>query len=543
MRSRLNFVLIGALTAVSGCADGGADLVSPENLQGPSYAVVANAPGDDTEAIRSAINNAAASGGLVYFPALPNGEEYIVTSTIGVPSGTTLYGDGPTLSKIRVDHEGEAFQNSRGSDIALKHLGFRSTGSDPSQWALGTYSSHNITVENVHATGLGILYSGTAAPTAPISDSDYSTNVSVLNSTGTGKCLTDFSNCPSTNDNSGIVIAYTKHTRVTGNTFRYYTSGIQWHGGGYANYDPSGASHPRQVFDLWIEDNEVYDVYHGIWGSRGDSVIVHENTVARCLDVCLDAELSRNVRFTRNTARDAGNGVLAVFFWSEGIRFGYNTVSQTGNWNGSLLFTNNTDSSPNGVSVWVHNNEFRWDKPSGYGKVEKAPTAFFGFSNNTLVNTVINFVIPDWQGGYTAWHGGVQITGNTLYFDRYLGGSVPAIRAGMTTGHNDAAATPVNANWDLDIGGNDIRSTTLQNGYGIHVLQPSTSSKVESWIYWNKVRNFSTSIHVQQTSVWNSGWGGYAPYFLISENGLSRGISQSGSVSVTKSGNYVIPDF
>ncbi|HMS52401.1 MAG TPA: glycosyl hydrolase family 28-related protein, partial [Chitinophagales bacterium] len=89
----------------------GAFPVPPTTLNVTAYGAVGNGIADDTPAIQAAINALGGNAGYVY---LPQGI-YRITTTLNLPSGCILRGDGDPLTKLRFD-----FANSGTNGIVMQ---------------------------------------------------------------------------------------------------------------------------------------------------------------------------------------------------------------------------------------------------------------------------------------------------------------------------------------------------------------------------------------------------------------------------------------
>lgn len=493
-------------TAVNQCPrpyNGGARAAS---VAVASYGAVANDGGDDTCAIQNAVD----AGSSVYFPT----GDYNVSATIQLPSGTRMYGDGAASRIVSVAGV-DVFASLGNSwafvdNVTVENLGFHSA--DGGGYALHARTSRYVTFRGNTTTNIGLIHVGThlpinvwdgtpdpAATAGLTSESQLSYWITVTNNTGQG----NFHN-GGVGMSGAILLQYLKEATVDNNTLDNYQHGIQWWGG---DANPSrGGSHgnPRWARNLTIQYNHVYNSNAGIWGSMGQDVLVFRNYVENCEDVCLDAEGDVNTRFQENHGRNAGHAVADVFHHATNVVWAWNDLRQDGS-KGTLLFhTHNDTQDPGQISIIAHNNILRWTAGAGVGTAGKESAKFVEFSNNTLENTVID-MRPNNSGG-------LQLRGNSLTFDRSTGGAA-AIAAGNNYGPWGAPATPVNAGWELEIGGNSISSSASQGwATGIFVQQPAGGA-IDTWIYGNTIRDFYPSVGYSRS--------GTDKYFLIEGNNHS----------------------
>ena len=71
------------------------------NVKAPAYGAVGDGSGDDTSAVQAALTAAGnVGGGIVFFPE----GTYRTTSALTVPAGVSLWGPGPNVTNIGIDH-------------------------------------------------------------------------------------------------------------------------------------------------------------------------------------------------------------------------------------------------------------------------------------------------------------------------------------------------------------------------------------------------------------------------------------------------------
>jgi hypothetical protein len=223
----------------------------------------------------------------------------------------------------------------------------------------------------------------------------------------------------------------------------------------------------------------------------GQDVTVIRNYVEFCADICLDAEGDVNTLFQENHARNAGHAVADVYHYATNVRFAWNDLRQDGTRGNIVFHTHNDTGDPGQISIYAYNNVLRFTDTTGVGYAMKEAANYLLFSNNTLENTVIYMVLGN--------SGGTYMTGNQLTFTRSTGGTA-AIHTGSSYGYDGQPATPVNAHWELEVGGNHISSTVPQGATtpGILVSQLGGQYQIDSWIHHNTIRDFQPSIKIER---------------------------------------------
>jgi hypothetical protein len=175
----------------------------------------------------------------------------------------------------------------------------------------------------------------------------------------------------------GVSVGWVKGVRVITNIVQGYAHGINWWGGDANPARGGNPSNPRWAIDLQIENNTVIKSGGGgIWGSMGQQVAARWNYVDGCGDVCLDAEGSNEVLFENNNAANAANGVLAVFFNSQDVRFVNNRCIQNGSvnptWSSFLRQCNPTlVGAASRINVTIAHNSFIYSNYTGLGSLGK----------------------------------------------------------------------------------------------------------------------------------------------------------------------------
>lgn len=538
---------VAAAAAAAILAAACSDVSGPDpRMEVPEGAAGSKAPGSTTHFTlahcagdcRTALQNAVNANEVVTLSA----DSFPLNGTVTLPARTKIVGAGAGSTRIAQlaaggSNPGSSLEDRRyifvasGNatepvrDIHVEGITFYGTGVFE-QAALRVEKGDSVVFQNNDARAIGLVQTATYfdanAYPGSMAAHHRTTRVHVKNNTGRGT--------GNTGGLWGIELSYTNGAVVTDNRVAQYRIGIQWWGG---EADPTKGNFTsnRWVQNLTIDRNRVDTTEAGIWGTNADYVRVGSNTVRDCLDVCLDAEGSNDVAFTGNWVYNAGEGALAVFFHSSNIRFAWNEVHQDGRyaqaatgtkvWN--VLFKwQGAHGSAAGKSVYIHNNWLYYDGATGVGQVWKESTEHFQFANNTLKNTVVSASPLD--GGH------LEITGNTMTFDRAITSHRAALEAGSS--HTNAGVI-----YNVHISGNDISSTVTQHDVtGIFARQYYGGGAIETYMDRNVVRNFPRSIHVFND--------GYAHRYWVTNSQTTGTVDtqQTNSVwpVVTYSGNTTI---
>lgn len=463
----------GLLTAPETGPSRNAAKVEFANVTAPEYGAIPGDGVDDSGAIEKAVRSAR----TVYIPA----GEYTVSQIITVPSKTRIYGDGAVSRLTQTVANFPVFQvlgyGPHADSITVESLGFRGTGHEEA--ALRVVNGRHIKFRNNEVQRMSMFVS--TATTATFEG--LSSDIEVSDNTGVGPSGVQ----------AGVSITNSRSVTVFRNKVRDYANGIQWWGG---DSDPANGAAPAEAFkpvrDLYISSNTVLNSGHpsipgsgaGIWGSMGENIRVFGNYVENCLDVCLDAEGSRNVQFVENQASNAANAVLAVFFKSDNIAFTGNIVRQgngpAGYTGQVLFFTRNPQQEPDGINIRVENNRFEYVGASGAGEVWKEASHEFTFENNVLQNTVVSMLGNNSRN--------TRVRNNRITLTRETQGK-DAIAVGSNHGHGA---------FEAEVTGNVVESAVMQRPgvRGIFVRQWLPYAAVRSTIAGNRVRGFDNAVAV-----------------------------------------------
>lgn len=133
-----------------------------------------------------------------------------------------------------------------------------------------------------------------------------------------------------------INIVTSNYVNITGCSVDGAQHGIQWWGDESKGW----------CKQIEINKNLVRNVKGGgIWGSKGESVSITNNSVSTCGDVGIDFESSKNSQASNNIVRNCKNYGLAVFFASKNITFFKNKIYQDTNFGHGIGLTGEGKSS------------------------------------------------------------------------------------------------------------------------------------------------------------------------------------------------------
>lgn len=420
---------------------------------------------DDGFALDSAM--AAAADVYVPSPCVLN-----VRHQVRVPSNTYLHGDGyESRVRMSIPDSGRIIFIYGVRDVTVRGLHVLRDRGTPDRWndhfAFGTFGARNVEISGnwVSSTGgvivdksdsvrvLGNNLEGLGAVPRP-STSDYISWAGVL--------------INGTNE-PGAIVQYARNVVVSGNHINNYHDGIEWYGGQVdpdsTGYDPERR---KAVENVLIEHDTVGNVASGIWGAGGRDIVVRDNLVENCGDVCLDAEGSHNVRFTRNRAKYAGYAVLASYFYSSQIVFENNYALQDGvghglqpstddrPWRRLFAHTGHLE-APDSISVFLQGDTLEYVSATGgneAGLLTKTSSRLFRMSDSRLLNTVVDMFFRQ-DSIRENNQGTVEILNNYMRFTKAIARPAIDVGANHTGPGNDPQGT-------VTVSGNTIVSTVTQ---------------------------------------------------------------------------------
>ncbi len=348
-------------------------------------------PSDQTAALQALIDRATAAGGTgeVLLPA--SGTDLHINAALNLSrGGVRVVGPRAGITRIVQLNASQPVFVAAGrrdsnnhtvfcKDIVIANLHFGCNACHAGA-VLFASAVANVALENNTVEDLGLLTMGTpypvnswdkthdpAATAGLVSSSQLSQNITVrgnlLRGNGSGAI--------------GVSVSWADGVRVTNNVVRGYAHGVNWWGGDANPSRGGNPANPRWARNVDIENNTVtQSAGGGIWGSMGQNVIARWNHVDGCGDVCLDAEGSNQVTFEYNNAANSANGVLAVFFNSQDVRFIRNTCVQNGRmnpaWSSFLRQCNPTlVGAASRINVTIAHNRFVYSNHSGFGVLGK----------------------------------------------------------------------------------------------------------------------------------------------------------------------------
>lgn len=439
---------------------------------------------DDTEAFRRA-----ARGGARAI-LIPCGT-YQLSGEIELASRTRIYGEScrPTVVQSKLSAPVFAIKGTKTAfvdSVIIEGLSFR--GIRKGQTVVLATAVRHLIVRNNVLSGIGLLTIGTPynpnrwdktrdpnATAGLVREAQLSSHILVTHNVGNAHQPVG------ARDLVGVNLSYAADAAVAVNRLANYSSGVMWWGGD-ANPERGGSleyNNPRWARRILIAENEVFDADAGaIWGSMGQDILVANNRVGRCEDVCLDAEGSFRVLFTGNRAENAKNAVLAVFFFSRDIRFTHNTVIQDGSMGRVLFRSWNVSQHPGQIDIILRENAFTYTGPAGVGLIEKESSRTLLVQENRLRNVIMSLVTNN--------AGDVRVFGNEIHLTRSTDG-----RSAIEVGMNHGPARP-----ELVRIANNVVTTSVpqrDSAFGIFIRQAIPES-APSLIEGNRVVGFRHSI-------------------------------------------------
>lgn len=523
MRSTRSTLLLAALATLAACTDDLATTAeSPAsaprsaplmNLRAGTVSITAYQHLVSNGNWAPAIDAAQHDAGTVEFP---NGT-YAMSTPVNLLPGTRLLGTGGTISYTgpRYAFLAKGTPSAFITGIALEGLKVEGTRSQQ-QVVLRVEHGRNVAVHQNTMWRIGLVESDIDSAAVPSpARADLNSDFQVTGNIGYGE-RPQFGGHP---DIWGVYLGRAHTVYVAHNHFYDYRVGIQWWGGD-AKVERNGQFHqlPRLAQDWTVEHNEVKNVQEGIWGSMGQNILVRNNYVESCVDVCLDDEGGKYVAFRYNDARHAGQAVLAVFDFAQNTEFVGNQVYQDGRiWPpfttgdvdhpGVTLFgTSNVRAVSAAITIKVDDNDFYYVGASGVGQVVKTASRRMEFTNNTLYNAVVDLA-PNNSGA-------LLVSGNQVTLDVPTGGR-PAIRAGGNHAEGSEDPGTIDGTYHLVVADNVVESSLRQTGLaGIRAVQWS-DGPVNSWIHHNTIRNFDSAVATERS-------GGGQHTFRLEYNTLFR---------------------
>lgn len=425
-----------------------------ETVDVRSYGAVGDGVSDDTAAIRKCVTDNAGRTIIV-----PPGT-WLVTDTIVVPEHTSIMGvgdDSVILFNPAADPDfTSCFSITDGGFVSIRNIGFRS-GQDllHLRYLLRTAGTkcHDITIDGVHAYTHCILWAG-----------EYS-SVSAEHNHGylIRGCRADQwkqLHVPEKPITTAVVELYNVDDFIVdGNIFvnaEYAGCGIQWWGGAQdeADYTATGGTWCHNGI---VSNNIVrHTQWSPIWGSHGAQMIIANNIMSDCSDVCLSIEAASDMVVIGNHMSESNNGLVSFANSLRHVVFAHNTCTQSGQigrataenpdprqrfrifirWGcqarRDIADTNSLDIIGNKI---VYQGAYDAANTYNFGIMELGGYAGrLRFVGNTVVNTGLNlfarWLTGEWGLGdqnRNLWPGQWEVSGNTFEWDdaeQRLAGSI-----------------------------------------------------------------------------------------------------------------------
>lgn len=126
----------------------------------------------------------------------------------------------------------------------------------------------------------------------------------------------------------GIRLNFTKGALIANNTLRY--ARISWWGGSAKSSKGGDLKHLRRVRDVKIIGNHTSYNNGGIYGNKGENILISGNLCENSVDTAIDLEGCVNCVVDGNTVRNAGNFCFSIFYGSRNNVFSNNIGIQDG---------------------------------------------------------------------------------------------------------------------------------------------------------------------------------------------------------------------
>lgn len=421
-------------------------------------------------------------------------------------TGDRVVGDGAgSLLTVSYSKPAAVFSGSELSDVRISGLSAAAPASSAGSVLVSVTASDRVTVSNCGVRNLRLFESGSSAKSyAQVDEANSSRDVRVVNNTAVSEAI-------SRDAGAAISLAFTWRAVVSGNITRGFNAGVQWWGGD-ANYNKDGVTgNKRKTGNLTISNNVATDNGgSGVWGSMGDGVIVAENAIRSCGDVCLDAEGSNHVVFSGNVVQDGRNGAISTFFYNSDVTISGNSVVSSSPEFPLLSIYNSSQSSAYNKDLLITGNHFNC---TGNGicvvSTSQGPAQQEIFTDNILRDAKLQFT------GNNQHY--VEVSHNDFVFDLSSRTPFNAIDVERTNSLNGEPGT-------VKITDNMIDSQAAQpkGSRAIYVRQDDYNSSAVTWIESNQavgLNPFPIGIAVDGASA-NSG---VLPVFFISRNVMGAG--------------------
>jgi hypothetical protein len=254
---------------------------------------------------------------------------------------------------------------------------------------LACLACSNIVMNWNHGFRIGIFRSGTtSANYAAVTSTTLTANVHLEGNRIDGN---EFTPIASSRFITLAFLMFATNATLIGNDAFNCEYNLEWWGGN-AGTEGRTLTNPRWARNIKVTGGSAVNVAAGFWGSMGQNIAVTDVTSDTCLDVCLDAESSTNVSFSKFTVHNAGNGGLAVFFGSIANEFGPGIVtSDTAA--SVLMFLHNVSANPlQSFGVKIHHVKFICSDLARLCDLKADPIGSLQFNDNELSNSALTFI-------------------------------------------------------------------------------------------------------------------------------------------------------
>lgn len=412
-----------------------------------AYGAKGDGTTDDTDAIRTAIENNA--GNTILFPA----GTWLITESITIPEDTHLagVGDGSLIIFDPAEDPDYAccFTITDGGNVSITDIAYRSTQAlNHLRFLLRTAGTkcHDITIRRVHAIDHTILWAGNYGERSDTHNHGY-----VISD-----CKAD--NWRQWRDNgernitTAVIELFNVDDFLVTNCAMvnesYEACGIQWWGGPQDNTADYTSDGGTWCHNGVIANNIVkHTMWSPIWGSHGAQMIIANNVMSDCSDVCLSIEAAVDMVIIGNHLSESNNGLVSFANSLRRVRFTGNTCIQSGAWGRS---TENNQTPRQRFRIFIRwgcnqrekaiptidqlditNNTIAYlgaiDNTNGVNAGVMELGGFAGqinFSGNTVINCVLNlftrWLTGEWGLGdqnRNLWPGPWTVTNNHFTFD------------------------------------------------------------------------------------------------------------------------------
>jgi hypothetical protein len=435
----------------------------------------------------------------VYFPK----GNYFFGKPVSLKSNQVVFGDASANLVTMAVTTFNFFEIRSKENVKVTLLNFSGAeSSNHACYATKIVNSRMISISKINATGCGLMAAVESEGVTYSAISNYKSGDKL-----TGSSNLSIEDCRGVGSESmmkntvGILVQYVNIWKISNCSLKNYSHGVQWWGG---DSDPrrNGDTTKERKTKNGVMENVVVDnvAGGGIWGSMGENIFVSNCTVSNAGDVGIDFEGCFNATARNNKVANCKNGCLTVFHYNKNILFDDNIVRQNKASSPLACIYNSTQRQDNGTIQFTNNN---FSVEEGVGVIlQKGPSSYIIFKNNTLKNVVINLNFNNNRI--------IDIVGNRITLTNPISNYVYVIAAGQT-----------NNNGKLSIENNSIVSKIPQNDniVGIYVYQADFNSSPVNVLRNNLIEGIKQKFRIE----WKGANRGVASKtFIYSPSNLSN---------------------